>query len=127
MTTIRSCFTLTLSSYRGTKGTVLFVPLFTTPSRAIFRGTKRTVPCVPLCAPMYHYVCLVTFCNYFGEFACNLKLNMYLCGKIVKAMDYRVTFNCLSNKMNDKLNNNQNLNNNQVLNNSCCSSSRTIW
>ena len=34
--------------YRGTIGTVLFVPLFVTPPRAIIRGTKRTVPFVPL-------------------------------------------------------------------------------
>ena len=37
-----------MAQMRGTKGTVLFVPLATTPSRAIFRGTKRTVPFVPL-------------------------------------------------------------------------------
>ena len=55
--------TRTLGAHRGTKGTVLFVPL----NRAIGvrpllyyllfiwikkRGTKRTVPFVPLCAPV---------------------------------------------------------------------------
>jgi len=43
-------------------------------------------------------------------------------------MESKVTYNCLSNQMNDKQNVNQNLNlnDNQVLNNCCCSSSRTM-
>lgn len=40
-------------------------------------------------------------------------------------MEINITYNCLSNQMNDKQNNNWNQNNNQIPGSPCCFTSRT--
>ncbi len=53
---------------------------------------------------------------------CILKLFPYFCRQFETIMEGKVTYNCLSNQMNDK----QNLNNNQVPVAPCCFTSRII-
>lgn len=68
---------------------------------------------------------LLSKCYKSAHFYCNLKNNMYFCGQFETVMENKVTYNCLSNQMNDKQNNNWNLNyNNRVSVSPCCFTSR---
>jgi|GEM_PF-2098500 len=73
---------------------------------------------------MVHFV-YCHFIIFFAYFGFSLKNISYFCSKFERIMRGKVTYNCLSNQMNDKQNN-WNPNYNQVPVFPCCFTSRII-